>query len=188
MDSDLLLLANGSTLLVCMLMKFPQIITVMAAKSVQGVSLISILLELTGFLVFLRYQMYYGYPLETYLEYPILIAQDCILLLFVFYYTGGVNQVLPYIIVFIAGWHIIGLQSRILDLAMNLCTFISASSKLVQLQSLWQTKTAGQVSALTWGLAAFTCAILVRFIVMLVLNVWVTMTVLLYRKSDKKTN
>ncbi|EDK98483.1 PQ loop repeat containing, isoform CRA_c, partial [Mus musculus] len=28
-----------------------------------------------GFLVFLRYQHYYGNPLLTYLEYPILIAQ-----------------------------------------------------------------------------------------------------------------
>lgn len=30
---------------------------------------------LFSFLVFLRYQIYYGYPLPTYLEYPIIIAQ-----------------------------------------------------------------------------------------------------------------
>lgn len=30
---------------------------------------------LFSFLVFLRYQIYYGYPLQTYLEYPIIIAQ-----------------------------------------------------------------------------------------------------------------
>lgn len=30
---------------------------------------------LFSFLVFLRYQIYYGYPLQTYLEYPIIVAQ-----------------------------------------------------------------------------------------------------------------
>lgn len=32
-------------------------------------------ISLFSYLVFLRYQIYYGYPLETYLEYPIIIAQ-----------------------------------------------------------------------------------------------------------------
>nr|XP_033791586.1 solute carrier family 66 member 3 isoform X1 [Geotrypetes seraphini] len=201
MESELLLFANWSTLLVCMVLKFPQIIAVMAAKSAQGVSLKSLLLELTGFLVFLRYQIYYNYPLETYLEYPILIAQDGILLLFVFYYTGSIKQALPYIAIYSAGWHLLAIQKWIMDLAMNLCTFISASSKFAQLQSLWQTKNSGQVSALTWGLASFTCVtrifttlmttndliVLVRFIVMLILNIWVTITVLQYRTKEKKT-
>lgn len=30
---------------------------------------------LSSFVVFLRYQIYYDYPLQTYLEYPIIIAQ-----------------------------------------------------------------------------------------------------------------
>lgn len=40
----------------------------------------------------------------------------------------------------------------------NLCTLISAASKLTQLQCLWQTKDSGQVSALTWSMSAYTCA------------------------------
>lgn len=40
----------------------------------------------------------------------------------------------------------------------NLCTLISAASKLAQLQCLWQTKDSGQVSALTWSMSAYTCA------------------------------
>lgn len=39
----------------------------------------------------------------------------------------------------------------------SLCTFISAASKFAQLQCLWKSKDAGQVSALTWGMATYTC-------------------------------
>lgn len=39
----------------------------------------------------------------------------------------------------------------------SLCTFISAASKFVQLQCLWRSKNAGQVSAITWAMASYTC-------------------------------
>uniref|UniRef100_A0A7M4EHS0 Solute carrier family 66 member 3 n=1 Tax=Crocodylus porosus TaxID=8502 RepID=A0A7M4EHS0_CROPO len=151
------------------------------------------------FLVFLRYQIYYGYPLLTYLEYPILIAQDVILLLFVLHYNGKMEHVLPYVAIFVGGWYLLTLQKWIIDFAMNLCTLISAASKLAQLRCLWQTRDSGQVSALTWSMSAFTCAtrifttvmttsdlmVLVRFVIMLILNIWVTTTILRYRKAEK---
>lgn len=40
----------------------------------------------------------------------------------------------------------------------NLCTVISAASKFAQLQHLWKLKDSEAVSALTWGLSAYTCA------------------------------
>ncbi|NWW49610.1 PQLC3 protein, partial [Pedionomus torquatus] len=148
---------------------------------------------LFSFLVFLRYQIYYDYPLQTYLEYPIIIAQDVILLLFILRYSGNMKQALFYAITFCGGWYMLTLQKWIIDLAMNLCTFISAASKLAQLQCLWQTKDSGQVSALTWSMSAYTCAsklffsllVLIRFITMLILNIWVTATILHYRKTKK---
>lgn len=39
----------------------------------------------------------------------------------------------------------------------TLCTFISAASKVAQLQCLWRSKNAGQVSAITWAMASYTC-------------------------------
>ncbi|XP_068925015.1 solute carrier family 66 member 3 isoform X1 [Petaurus breviceps papuanus] len=191
---------NWSTLLVCMVIKVPQIFALLSAKSSRGVSLKSLLLELAGFLVFLRYQSYYSYPLLTYLEYPILIAQDVILLLCVFHYNGSMNQAIPYIAVFLGGWYLLALQKWIIDLAMNLCTFISAASKFAQLQYLWEARDSGAVSALTWSLSAYTCAtrvittlmttqdlmVLVRFLIMLALNIWVTATILRYRKTATK--
>ncbi|XP_023055032.1 solute carrier family 66 member 3 isoform X2 [Piliocolobus tephrosceles] len=186
MEAALLGLCNWSTLGVCAALKLPQISAVLAARSARGLSLPSLLLELAGFLVFLRYQCYYGYPPLTYLEYPILIAQDVILLLCIFHFNGNVKQATPYIAVLVSSWFVLALQKWIIDLAMNLCTFISAASKFAQLQCLWKTRDSGTVSALTWSLSSYTCAILTRFVIMLALNIWVTVTVLRYRKTAVK--
>ncbi|NWU67129.1 PQLC3 protein, partial [Pterocles burchelli] len=158
MAPTLLDLAHWSTWAVCAVIKLPQLAAVLAAGSARGVSVGSVLLELTGFLVFLRYQIYYGYPLQTYLEYPIIIAQDVILLLLILRFSGNMKRALLYAVIFWGGWYVLTLRKRIIDLAMNLCTFISAASKLVQLRCLWQTKDSGQVSALTWSMSAYTSA------------------------------
>lgn len=199
MQSDTLLhVANFSTLFVCMVLKFPQIFVLMRAKSSTGVSLNSLLFELVGYIVFVTYQMYYDYPPPTYLEYPILIAQDVILLLLILRYNGSLRQSLIYIFVFVGGWRLLTLDKWIIDSAMSVCTFISAASKFLQLQCLWKSKDAGQVSTLTWALATYTCMariytaavttgdmqVLVRFIVMTLLNMWVLLTILYYQKHS----
>ncbi|NWV83280.1 PQLC3 protein, partial [Dasyornis broadbenti] len=199
MAPGLLNLAHLTTWAVCAVIKLPQLVAVLRARSASGLSVGSLLLELAGFLVFLRYQVYYGYPLETYLEYPIIIAQDVILLYCIMHFSGKRKRALFYAVIFCGGWYMLTLQKWIIDLAMNLCTFVSAASKLVQLQHLWQTKDSGQASALTWGMSAYTCgtriittvmttndlAVLIRFIIMLLLNIWVTATILHYRKTKK---
>ncbi|XP_019940541.1 solute carrier family 66 member 3 [Paralichthys olivaceus] len=200
METDTLLhVANVSTLFVCMVLKFPQIFVLIRVKSSSGVSLHSLLLELTGFIVFVTYQMYYDYPPPTYLEYPILIAQDVVLLLLILHYSGSLQQSLIYTLVFVGGWRLLTVEKWIIDLAMSLCTFISAASKFAQLQCLWRSKDAGQVSALSWGMATYTCMariytttvttgdtqVLVRFIVMTLLNLWVLLTVLHYQRRSR---
>ncbi|XP_034431843.1 solute carrier family 66 member 3 isoform X1 [Hippoglossus hippoglossus] len=202
MQPDTLLhVANVSTLFMCMVLKFPQIFVLIRVKSSSGVSLPSLLLELTGYIVFVTYQMYYDYPPPTYLEYPILIAQDAILLLLILHYSGSLPQSLIYTLVFVGGWRLLTVEKWIIDLAMSLCTFISAASKFAQLQCLWRSKDAGQVSALSWSMATYTCAariyttmvttgdmqVLVRFIVMTLLNLWVLLTVLYYQRHSRSS-
>jgi hypothetical protein len=109
MEAGLLWFCNWSTLGMCAALKLPQIYAQLAVRSVQGIGLPSLLLELVGFLVFLHYQHYYGNPLLTYLEYPILIAQDSVLLHFVFHFNGNVKQALPYMAVFVSSWFILRL-------------------------------------------------------------------------------
>ncbi|XP_032912123.1 solute carrier family 66 member 3 isoform X1 [Catharus ustulatus] len=199
MAPGLLDLVHLTTWAVCAVIKLPQLVAVLRAGSAWGLSATSLLLELAGLLVFLKYQIYYDYPLETYLEYPIIIAQDAILLYCIMYFSGKTKRALFYTVVFGGVWYVLTLQKWIIDVAMNLCTFISAASKLVQLRHLWQTKDSGQASALTWGMGAYTCAtriittvmttndlaVLIRFITMLILNIWVTATILHYRKTKK---
>ncbi|NWS99406.1 PQLC3 protein, partial [Mionectes macconnelli] len=191
--------AHWSTWAVCAVIKLPQLVAVLQAGSARGLSVSSLLLELAGFIVFLRYQIYYGYPLQTYLEYPIIIAQDVILLLCILHFYGKTKRALFFAVIFWGVWYMLTLRKWIIDLAMNLCTFISAASKLVQLWCLWQTRDSGEVSALTWSMSAYTCAtrifttvvttndlaVLIRFITMLILNIWVTATILHYRKTKK---
>uniref|UniRef100_A0A3B5MD07 Uncharacterized protein n=1 Tax=Xiphophorus couchianus TaxID=32473 RepID=A0A3B5MD07_9TELE len=188
MQSDTLLhIANFSTLFMCMVLKFPQIFVLMRAKRSTGISLNSLLLELTGFIVFVTYQMYYDYPPPTYLEYPILIAQDVILLLLILYYNGSLRQSLVYALLLVGGWRLLTVERWIIDLAMSLCTFISAASKLTQLQCMWSSKDAGQVSALSWGMATYTCMVLVRFVAMTLLNFWVLLTVTYYQRRSSSS-
>ncbi|XP_019731672.1 solute carrier family 66 member 3 [Hippocampus comes] len=202
MQSDTFLhLANVSTLLVCMVLKFPQIFVLLRAKSTTGISLKSLVLELVGYVVFVTYQVYYDYPSPTYLEYPILIAQDVVLLLLILLYDGRLQDSLKYGVVFVVGWRVLTVEKWIIDFAMSLCTIISAASKFAQLQCLWRSKDAGQVSALTWALATFTCAtriyttvattgdvqVLVRFVVMTLLNLWVLLSVLHYGRHRHST-
>uniref|UniRef100_A0A8C7XYN7 Solute carrier family 66 member 3 n=1 Tax=Oryzias sinensis TaxID=183150 RepID=A0A8C7XYN7_9TELE len=200
MQPDTLLhIANFSTLFMCMVLKFPQIFVLMRAKSASGVSLKSLLLELIGFIVFVTYQMYYDYPPPTYLEYPILIAQDAILLLLILHYNGSLRMGLLYAFLFVGGWRLLTLKKWIIDLAMSLCTFISAASKFAQLQCLWSSKDAAQVSTSTWAMATYTCfariyttmattgdtQVLVRFGVMTLLNLWVLLTVIYYQRASR---
>lgn len=200
MAAELLWFCNWTTLGVCAALKLPQISALRAARSARGLSLLSLLLELAGHLVFLRYQCYYEYPLLTYLEYPIVIAQDVILLLHVFHFNGNVFASAPYVALFVTSWFILGLRKWIIDLSMSLCIFIGAASKFAQLQHLWKTGDSGAVSALTWGLASYACVariittvmttndliLLIHLVTMLALNLWVTATVLRYRKTVSK--
>uniref|UniRef100_A0A674H3X6 Solute carrier family 66 member 3 n=1 Tax=Taeniopygia guttata TaxID=59729 RepID=A0A674H3X6_TAEGU len=118
-----------------------------AVKAFMSRCAVMFCISLFSLLVFLRYQIYYGYPLETYLEYPIVIAQGN------FCKPCFGNEM-----GFWGGWYMLTLQKWIIDLAMNLCTLVSAASKLVQLQHLWETKDAGQASALTWGTSVYASA------------------------------
>ncbi|XP_051471037.1 solute carrier family 66 member 3 [Apus apus] len=74
-------------------------------------------LFLFSFLVFLRYQIYCSYPLQTHLEYPIIIAQDVILPLFILHLSGSRKRALLCAI-WGGGWYILTLRKWILDLAM----------------------------------------------------------------------
>lgn len=136
MEDRLLWFFNWSILGMCAALKLLQIYVSLAQH--VGLRLPSLLLELAGFLVFHRYQYYYGNPLHTYLGYPILITEDIVLLIFIFHFNRNLKQALSYMTIFVSSWFMLSLQKWIGDLAMNLCTVISTANKTAQLQNLWK--------------------------------------------------
>uniref|UniRef100_A0A3P9KFE8 Solute carrier family 66 member 3 n=1 Tax=Oryzias latipes TaxID=8090 RepID=A0A3P9KFE8_ORYLA len=119
-----------------------------------------------------------------------------ILLLLILHYNGSLRMGLIYAF-FVGGWRLLTLKKWIIDLAMqSLCTFISAASKFAQLQCLWSSKDAAQVSTSTWAMATCTriyttmattgdTQVLVRFGVMTLLNLWVLLTVIYYQRASR---
>uniref|UniRef100_A0A4W5MLZ8 Solute carrier family 66 member 3 n=1 Tax=Hucho hucho TaxID=62062 RepID=A0A4W5MLZ8_9TELE len=200
-DLDILLhLLNYSTFCLCLVSKIPSIVLVARAKSSKGFSLKGLLLELTGYVVFVTYQIHHAAPSSTFLEYPILIAQDTVLLLLILYYNGEAKHSLIYIALFVGGWKLVTLQDWIIDLAMSLCTLISASSKFASAQCLYQSKDSSGVSALAWSISCYTCLarmfttimttadiqVLTRFTVLSSLNGFVLAMIFHYRRDVKK--
>nr|XP_032825995.1 solute carrier family 66 member 3 [Petromyzon marinus] len=198
---DLLLdAANFSTLLVSMVLKLPQIVLLVNSRSSRGLSLPSLFLELSGFVIFLAYQMYYGYPAPTYFEYPILVIQDLLLLLLVLYYNGYLGlSIIFYASLCLVAIKVITLKDWIIDICMACCTMVGVGSKLAQLGSLWKSQDSGQLSAATWAMAMYTSAarifttfmttqdfaVLLRFTLMLLLNFWVLCTIIRFRNKRK---
>uniref|UniRef100_A0A8K9WRX5 Solute carrier family 66 member 3 n=1 Tax=Oncorhynchus mykiss TaxID=8022 RepID=A0A8K9WRX5_ONCMY len=186
-DSNILLhLLNYSTFCLCLVSKIPSIVLVARAKSSKGFSLKGLLLELTGYVVFVTYQIHHAAPSSTFLEYPILIAQEM---------TNIAHCQ------FVGGWKLVTLQDWIIDLAMSLCTLISASSKFASAQCLYQSKDSSGVSALAWSISCYTCLahsdqfvafgslilpVLTRFAVLSSLNGFVLAMIFHYRRDVKK--
>ncbi|XP_013999406.1 solute carrier family 66 member 3 isoform X2 [Salmo salar] len=152
------------------------------------------------YVVFVTYQIHHAAPSSTFLEYPILIAQDTVLLLLILYYNGKAKHSLIYIALFVGGWKLVTLQDWIIDLAMSLCTLISASSKFASAQCLYQSKDSSGVSALAWSISCYTCLarmfttimttadiqVLTRFAVLSSLNGFVLAMIFHYRRDVKK--
>jgi len=198
--SIFLTIANYSTFLICLVNKLPQILILTKAKSSKGLSLRGLLLELAGYIVFTTYQLYHGYPLASYLEFPALILQDTIMLFLILNYNGSLRTGLIYSVLFVGGLKLLTLQGWIVEMAMSLCTLFSASSKFIHLQTLWQSKDSSHVSALSWTMSTYTSLtrvlttllttddkqVLLRTCVLTALNSWMLATILRYRRAARK--
>ncbi|XP_017779774.1 PREDICTED: PQ-loop repeat-containing protein 3 [Nicrophorus vespilloides] len=155
--SDFLSIITIST---CLILKFPQIWNVFKVKNTKGINLIGLLMELGSCTVMLSYNYRNGYSILSYMEYPIILIQQIILILFVIYYSGYFNKYTymgASIYISTAGGFLLGILPReILMFLVPFCTPIGASAKVVQLLEICKTKNSESVSLLTWFISAFT--------------------------------
>ncbi|XP_018320910.1 mannose-P-dolichol utilization defect 1 protein homolog [Agrilus planipennis] len=150
------------TIFSCFILKIPQIINILRVKNAHGISLIGLCMELFSYTTMFSYNFRNHYAILTYLEYPIILIQELILITITFYYKNFFN------IGFFAGASIYcsmafgmlyGIIPReFLTFLVPLCTPIGASSKVIQLLEILRSGTAESVSILTWFLSAFTNA------------------------------
>ncbi|XP_011866467.1 PREDICTED: PQ-loop repeat-containing protein 3 [Vollenhovia emeryi] len=148
------------TIGMCFVLKIPQILKLIAVKSADEMSMLGLFLELTSYTVMTSYNYANGYSLLSYLEYPIILVQEYILIFFVLKYLKRINMwsLLGATVYFtLSSCLLLGFVPKIvLTLLAPMCTPISASSKVVQLLAILRAKNAESVSPLTWFISAFT--------------------------------
>lgn len=148
------------TIGLCFILKIPQIVNIYKAKSAIGINIYGLLLELTSYSVMTCYNYCNGYSLLSYMEYPIILVQEVILIYLVLKFKSMLNSnsfILFGVYLGVVASFCLGLIPKsILSILAPLCTPVSASSKIVQLMEILKTKNASSVSILTWFLSAFT--------------------------------
>nr|CAD7394309.1 unnamed protein product [Timema cristinae] len=148
------------TILLCLVLKIPQILNVLKLKSAKGINVYGLILELTSYTIMTCYNYTNKYSLLSYMEYPIILIQQIILIYLVVKYMDLLGQFsfvccglyIGITVAFLTGLF----PRRMLAFLVPLCTPVSASSKVVQLTEILKTKNAESVSLLTWFLSAFT--------------------------------
>ncbi|KAL6256524.1 hypothetical protein P5V15_012637 [Pogonomyrmex californicus] len=192
------------TIGMCFVLKIPQILKLISVKSAEEMSMLGLFLELTSLTVMTSYNYTNGYSLLSYLEYPIILAQEYILIFLVLKYLSRINI-----------WSLVGatiyfalsscllleiVPKIVLTFLAPMCTPISASSKVVQLLAILRAKNAESVSPLTWFISAFTnltrvftiwmdsadILLLTNFIISVLLSSSIMFSALYYRSRPLK--
>lgn len=144
----------------CLIQKIPQIRTLYNGKSARGISATSLYLELFSYSIMMSYNYCNRYSILSYMEYPILLFQEYILIFLVLKYRRQLNANSYKI----AGAYFFALSmfltniipTFILAMLVPFCTPIGATSKIIQLYEIIRTKNASSVNLTTWMISAFT--------------------------------
>jgi len=148
------------TIALCLVVKVPQIKALWLYKSARGISTLSLYLELASYSVMMMYNFCHEYAFLSYLEYPVLLVQEYVLIYLVLKYKRLLsNEVYTitgvyFLLILAFGYRI--LPKFLLAILVPFCTPIGATSKIIQLLEILRTKDSTTVSLMTWFLSAFT--------------------------------
>ncbi|KAL1517261.1 hypothetical protein ABEB36_001048 [Hypothenemus hampei] len=191
------------TILIATILKVPQIFKILQLKNARGINLLALLMELFSYTVMMSYNFRNGYAILSYLEYPIILIQELILIFLVLKYKNLLNiysLLGSGVYVSLAGGFLLGIVPLgLLAFLVPLCTPIGASSKVVQLYEILRMKNAQSVSVLTWFISAFTnftrlftitldsadLTLLLNFAINTVLSTSVTMAAIYYKTPSQ---
>ncbi|GAA5929589.1 uncharacterized protein JCM15063_004194 [Sporobolomyces koalae] len=135
------------------IVKVPQILTVLSAKSARGLSLSSYLLDTAATAITVAYNVRNGFPLSTYGEMVFLLAQNAILIGLIAAYTPGptLTRLVPIAASFSCFAYSLSsstiVPSSLLATLQTLTIPLSLSSKVPQIVSNARLGSTGQLSA-----------------------------------------
>lgn len=207
-DSLLLVsrLLSYSVIMMSTCMKLPQVWKIYSAGSNKGISTRGYWLEIVSYLIAASYGFFYDYHITTYFELIILAIQSSTIVALSIIYSRQWNfeNGLYSMIILVFGINAIFkmVPSIILDTLLVMNIPLSSSSKLLQINALYRMKTAGDVSLITWILAAYGCAvrlftivveifdmtILTGYTIGFILNSVIVIQILYYGDKSKKTD
>ncbi|XP_050541952.1 mannose-P-dolichol utilization defect 1 protein homolog [Daktulosphaira vitifoliae] len=162
MISILMNLLSITTIILSVIMKAPQIIQIYKQKQAGSISISSLFLDLINLSTTACYNYVNGYSLISYMEYPIILFQQYILIGIVLFYNKSLNYRILVLSVLYLGLYCAFLKgilpSIVLTVLVPLGTPISLSSKCLQLSTIIKFKNADSISLITWSISAYTNA------------------------------
>ncbi|PHH71807.1 hypothetical protein CDD80_4975 [Ophiocordyceps camponoti-rufipedis] len=131
--------------------KLPQIIKLMRARSADGVSFLSYLLETSALLITLAYNVRNGFPFSTYGESALILAQDVVISVLVLNYGGKAPAAAVMVAALAAAATLLFSDSPLgpdkLAYLQAAAGLLGVASKLPQIAAIWQQGGTGQLSA-----------------------------------------
>ena len=207
MDSVSLLVSrclSYSVVALSFFMKLPQVLAILRTGRTEGVNLRTYWMEIGAYLIGFFYGYTYGYHLSTYMESGLLAVQSACIIFLVVYYEGKwtlENSLYSVVISsFVLTCFLQIFPPSLLNILLTLALPLSAGSKLAQVGTIYRLKSKGNVSILTWSLAAYGCfarlftiyvevddmLILFNFLVSAILNSTVVALCLYYGDGEEK--
>lgn len=136
--------------------KVPQILNIVKSRSVAGLSVTSVALELLGYVISIAYAFAQAFPFSTYGESVFLTIQDVAIVFFVLVFSGksklfsvvgcGGASAATFMVIF---YKVVPLP--ILTVAQACTILIFMFSKLPQIYLNFKSKSTGQLSIITYG-------------------------------------
>lgn len=191
---------------ICFFMKLPQVIAILTSRNTRGVNLKASWMEIGSYLIGFSYGYTHGYHLSTYVEAGLLAIQSAIIILLVIYYDNGwtlANLMIALgFLAFMAASYLQIVPHILLSLLLSLTLPLVVASKLAQISTIYQIKSKGNVSVLTWSLASYGCLariytvyvevgdlqIMLNFSVSFILNSGVAILCLYYGNQSQKNS
>jgi len=148
------------TIALSLFTKVPQIRNIWKLKSAKGLPISGPLMETTSYTITALYNYVNGHALLAYMEYPVILVQEYVLIYMILHYQKSVNNksflLFAAYFSFVAFFVLGILPPSFLTFLVPFCTPISLSSKVVQLYAIWKTQNADSVSVSTWVISAVT--------------------------------